>query len=236
MDPLISAYAHGGSHASSEERSSAPAVGAGFSPERPGTSGTTTGTAVFTEALSTVAAIERRRPTKRLESAADSNRSRHAATTLRSGDAMTRKCAQCGAQFTPKTSRGRFCSRTCHYAHRDGSTPRGTTITALCARCGRSFTFTSSTKRRRLCDGCHGPVAPAEPRSCDYCGASFVGRRGQRFCSAPCGDRAKSRARGRLASGSTAERFCVSCGRRFAFVVWKRPPIRCPDCRGGGGA
>ncbi len=113
-----------------------------------------------------------------------------------------RRCALCGAVFTPSRKGNVYCSRKCgkradNLKHHTKAEPR------KCAMCGAVFTprrhgqrFCSHACYYRAWMEANHRAPAAEPRKCEHCGTSFTPRRrDQRFCSVRCRWAHKSRAR-----------------------------------------
>jgi predicted nucleic acid-binding Zn ribbon protein len=118
---------------------------------------------------------------------------------------------------------------------------KGGRVQAACAVCGAPFWIKRSALKdgeRHLCsqacirefrrlwaaEQLRRPRTFTVEGTCAVCGAAFRGRRGQRFCSRRCNDRAKRRRVARVCRtcgapfvGETGQRFCSpACGARFA--------------------
>jgi hypothetical protein len=124
-----------------------------------------------------------------------------------------RVCPCCGQTFRPKRSRVVCCSKRCKALRQHGSSPElqkwKPKEKGPCGNCGKVRTLSC----RGLCQGCYlDPHArthfdpgkrgrkelPRQRRPCEHCGEDFAvppDRPGQRFCSRPCVDLARTKER-----------------------------------------
>lgn len=110
------------------------------------------------------------------------------------------KCMNCAKQFAPKSTKGMYCSRACHYAHRRATTlaQKGTN----CSHCGKRFHRSPSHMIGTFCSmECFGLwKTKPETRACPKCGG--VKSPGAKGCMA-------CRAKAQLRSAPTP---CRQCG------------------------
>lgn len=97
---------------------------------------------------------------------------------------MLTKCVVCGVQFQSKTSKAKYCSRSCkqrHYA-------QCSKIQVQCQYCGKTFTTRNRKKRARFCSTACGLRATTseihKTLVCQECGKTFqfVGRTSKKRC------------------------------------------------------
>ena len=104
-------------------------------------------------------------------------------------------CPVCGKTFTAKTSRAKFCSKTCNRKFFNGQRKRPT-LTKTCPVCGK--VFETARKEKVYCSNkCYkaGNYTPVKPHDlvCVFCGKAFTSRySATKFCSPLCASRFKS--------------------------------------------
>lgn len=101
-------------------------------------------------------------------------------------ESPSKKCQQCGREWTPKKQTTRFCSPRCR------SLACGDRVVLPCACCGKAFECCSaSAKARKYCSrGCSRKHRGVQERTCVECGKSFKrsphSRDKAKYCSRAC--------------------------------------------------
>ena len=158
----------------------------------------------------------------RAASRAQVQRVRAVKLALRSG----RVCKRCGKTFTPKNSRGVYCSRKCQKAamyerlRADHAAARGT---RKCPVCGKEFTpknircvYCSRACYNRIYKVGHCHKVEMADRKCECCGKVFTPNTSRaRYCSLQCRRSVEHEKTKAAKLAARANRVCPVCGATF---------------------
>mgnify|MGYP003316274010 CR=1 FL=1 len=107
----------------------------------------------------------------------------------------TSVCQVCGKTFAAKTSRAKFCSRTCHHTFFNGQRKRPL-VTKTCPVCGK--VFETARKEKVYCSNrCYKAAhyTPVKPHDlvCVFCGKAFTSMNSTaKYCSRLCAGRRRT--------------------------------------------